>query len=124
MSSLKKVHCDTLTNFLVKQFTFTITYVDHDIAGKRVGNNITRLFSWHWPGDDELILPIVISIVNSTILSIVNSGITGLADFIRKTREFCGCQWEDNGEGGPFAGNVTPIFDNNIAAEWVQAVMK
>jgi hypothetical protein len=44
--------------------SFTITYVDPEIAGKRVGENYTQLFSSHWPADDELIPPIVGSIVN------------------------------------------------------------
>jgi len=44
----------------VELSSFTIAYVDADIAGKRVGENNTQLFSWHWPGDDESILPIFI----------------------------------------------------------------
>jgi hypothetical protein len=72
------VHYDTPTNFFVEPFRFTIVYVDHDIAGKRVGETNTLLFSWHWPVDDELILQIVTSIVNTTILSIVNASFAGL----------------------------------------------
>jgi hypothetical protein len=51
----------------------TIAYVDSDIAGNRVGENNTQLFAWHGRGDDKAIFPIVSSIVDTTILSIVNS---------------------------------------------------
>jgi len=98
--------------------------VDPDIAGKRVGENNTQLFSWHWPGDDESILPIVTSIVNTTILLIVNAAIAGLPEPSRKIRELWGCLEEPNGDGGPYARDVTPIFDNNTAAGWVKAAMK
>jgi hypothetical protein len=59
---------------------FAITYLDPDIAGKRVGATNTYLSLWHWPEDDELILLKVTSIVDSTILSILNVVITGLPD--------------------------------------------
>jgi len=74
------MRCDASTDFLVEPFSFTIAYVDPNIAGKRVGENNTQLFSWHWPGDDKSILPIVTSIVDTTILSIVNAAIAGLPD--------------------------------------------
>ena len=118
------MRCDASNDFLVEPFSFTIAYVDPDIAGKRVGENNTQLFSWHWPGDDESILPIVTSIVDMTILSIVNAAIAGLPDPSRKIRELWGCLEEPNGDGGPYARNVTPIFDNNTAAGWVKAAMK
>jgi len=54
--------------------------VDPDIAGKRVGENNTQLFSSHWLGDDESMLPIVTSIVDTTILSMVSAAIAGLPD--------------------------------------------
>jgi len=54
--------------------------VDPDIAGKRVGENNNQLFSSHWPGDNDKILLIVISIVDTTMLSIVNAVIAGLPD--------------------------------------------
>jgi len=73
-----------LNAFLAEPFSFTIAYVDPDIAGKRVGENNTQLFSWHWPADDEWILPIVTSIVDTTILSIMNAANAGLPDPIRK----------------------------------------
>jgi len=98
--------------------------VDPNIAGKRVGENNTQLFSSHWPGDDELILPILTSIVDTTILSMVNAVITGLPDPSRNIRELWGCLEEPTGDGGPYACNVTPIFDNNTAARWVKAAMK
>jgi len=58
--------------------------VDPDIAGKRVGENNPQRFSWHWPGDDESILPIVTSTVDTTIMSIVNPAIAGLPDPSRR----------------------------------------
>jgi len=118
------VRCNTSNDFLVELFSFTIAYVDRNIAGKRVGENNTQLFSWHWPGDDESILPIVTSIVDTTILSIVNAAIAGLPDPSRKIRELWGCLEEPNGDGGPYARNVTPIFDSNTAAGWVKVAMK
>ena len=48
-----KWHFDALTDFLVEPFNFTISYVDPDIAGNRVGETNTQQFFWHWPGDDE-----------------------------------------------------------------------
>jgi len=98
--------------------------VDTDIAGKTVCENNTQLFSWHWPGDDESILPIVTSILDMTILSIVNAAIAGLPDPSRNIRELWGCQEEPNGNGGPYGRNVTPIFDNNTAAGWLTAAMR
>jgi len=69
-----------LTDLLVEPFTFTIAHVDPDIAGRSVGENNTQLSSWHWPGDDESKIPIVTSIVDTTILSIVNTAIANLPD--------------------------------------------
>jgi hypothetical protein len=123
-SSPRKVLCDTSKDFVVEPFGFTITYVDPDIPGKRVVENKTQLFSWHWPGDDESILPIVTSIVDTTILSIVNAAIAGLPDPSLKIRQLWGCLEEPNGDGGPYARNVTTIFDNNTAAEWVKAAIQ
>jgi len=39
------------------------------------GENNTKLFSWNWPEDDEWILQIVTSLVDMTILSIMNAAI-------------------------------------------------
>jgi hypothetical protein len=86
-SSLIMVRCDASNDFLVQPFSFTISYLDSDIAGKRVGENITKLFSWHWPGDDESILPIVTSIIDTTMLSIMNTAIAILPDPCRKIGE-------------------------------------
>jgi len=78
------VHCDASINFHVKPFTIIIAYVDSVIAGKRVGENNIQLFSWHLPGDDEGIFPIVTSIIDTTILSILNTAIFCLADLSQK----------------------------------------
>jgi len=118
------VRCDASNNFLVEPFSFTIAYVDPDIAGKRVGEYNTQLFSWHWPGDDESILLIVTSIVDTTILSIVNAGIAGLPEPSQKIRDLWGFLEKPNGDGGLYAHNATPIFDNNTAAGWVKAAKK
>ena len=75
---------DASNDVLVEPFNITITYVDSDIAGKMVGEKHTQVFSWQWPGDDKSILPIVTSIVDTTILSILNAAIAGLPDPSRK----------------------------------------
>jgi hypothetical protein len=111
-----KVGWDAWNNCLVEPFSFTIAYVDPDIAGKRVGDNNTQRFSWHRPGDDEAIIPKFTSIVDTTILSIGNAAIAGLPDPSRKIRELWGCLETPNADSGPYARNVTPIFDNNTAA--------
>jgi len=65
--------------------------MDSDIAGKGVGENNTHLVSWYWPADDESIVPIVTSIINTTIFLIVYAAIAGLPDLSRKTQELWGC---------------------------------
>jgi hypothetical protein len=119
-----KVHCDTLTDFLIERFTFIVFFGDSDIAAKRVGETNTQLFSWHWPGNNELILPIVTSIVDRTILSIVNAAIASVPDPSQKIQEPWGCREEPNVDGGLYTRNITPIIDNNTAARWVQAAIK
>jgi len=57
-----------LNDFLVEPFSFTLAHVHPDIAEKRVGETNIKLFSWHCPGDDESIHPIVTSIVDTTVL--------------------------------------------------------
>jgi len=52
-------------------------------------------------------------------LSIVNAAITILPDYSRIIQELWGYRVDRNGGGGPYACNVTPIFDNNTAAGWV-----
>ena len=115
-ASLIKVRCVSANDFLVKPFRFTIAYEDPDIAAQRVGENNTQLFSWQWPGDNESILPIVTSIVHMTILSIRNATIASLPDPSRTIHELWGCLEEPNGDGGPYARNVTPIIDTKTAA--------
>ena len=95
------MHCDALTFFLGEPSSITIGYVAHNIAGKRVGEYSTRLFSSHRPGDDESILPIVTSIVDMTIVSIMNTAIPGLPHPSQKTRGVWGSQEEPDGDGGP-----------------------
>jgi hypothetical protein len=118
------VSCDSSNDDLVDSFSFTIAHVDPDIAGKRVGKINSQQFSWHWPGDDELILPIVTSIINMTILSIVNTAIANLPDTSWKIRQLSGCLDNPNEDGGPYTRDVTPIVDNNTAAGWVKPDMK
>ena len=118
------MQCNALTDFLVEPFSFTIIMVDPHIPWQRVGENNTELFSWHWPADDESILLIVRSVVNTTNLSIVNAAIAGLPIPSWMIRELWGCREERNGDGGPYAHDVTPSFDTNTAARLVEAAMK
>jgi hypothetical protein len=74
--------------------------------------------------DVESILPIVASIVHTTILSIMNAAIASQRDPSRKIRERWGCREEPNLDCGSYTLNVTPIFDNYTAARWVKAVMQ
>ena len=122
-ASQKMVRCNASTDFLLEPISYAITYVDPDIAGKRVGENHTQFLPWHWTGDDESILPIVTSIVYTIILSIVNIAIAALPDPSWTVWELWGCREEPHGVGGPYAPNDTPIFDTNTAAGWVQAAM-
>jgi len=94
--------------------------VDRNLAGKRVGENNTQLVSWHWPGDEESILSILTSIVNTSTSSIPYATIAGLPDPCQKIRELWGCWEEPNGDDQPHACNFTPIFDNSTAAGYVQ----
>jgi len=97
---------------------------DHYITGKRVGGNYTQLFLWHRPADDESLLPIVSSLFNITILSIMNATIAGLPNPSWTIRELGCCQEEPNGDGGLHSWNITPIFDNNTVAGSVLAAIK
>jgi len=54
--------------------------LDPNVSGKRVGESYTQLFSRRGPENDESSLAIVTSFVDTTILSIVNAAIVGLAD--------------------------------------------
>jgi hypothetical protein len=100
------VHCNNSTDFFVEIFSLTTTNVDPDIAVKRVGEFNPHQFSWHWPGEDESILRIVTSIVDKTILSMVNAAISGLPDPSWKIQDLWGCREESNGDGGPHTRNV------------------
>ena len=81
----------------------------------------TSQFSFHWPGDDQSIRPIVISIVNTPILSIVYAGLISLPDCHQTIQQLWGCGEEPDGYGCLYAQNVTLMFDNNTAAGWVKA---
>jgi hypothetical protein len=75
-----QVRCDASINFLVKAFILSIPYVDPHIAGNSVDEYNAHQFSLHWPREDEIVVQIVSSIEDKTILSIVNAAITGLPD--------------------------------------------
>ena len=98
--------------------------MDPDIAGKRVGKNNTPLFSWNGSVDAELILLIVISTINTTIVSIVNAAIPGLPDPSNNILQLWGSHEEPNGNGGLQAQNLTPILDYNTVVGWVKVAMK
>jgi hypothetical protein len=66
---------------------FNVPYVNPNIGGQRVGENHIELLSGNWPGDDESMLPIVTSIVNTTINSIVNVAIASLAHLCETIRQ-------------------------------------
>ena len=89
-----------------------------------MGEYNTQLFSWNWPANNDSIHPIVTSIVDTIMFSIVNVGIASLPDPSQKIQELWGSQEEPNADGGLHACNVTPIFQNNTAASWVKAVMR
>jgi len=101
-----------------------MAYVDFYNPGMRVGENYTLLCSLNWPGDVESILPIVISIVDMTIFSVVHAPNSGLTDPCLKIRELWGCRDEPTGGGSPYAHNVTPIFDGTTATGFVHVALK
>jgi len=113
-----------LTHFAVELSSSTIGYVDPDIAGKRVCEDNTQLIWWHWPGDDESILPKVTSIIDTTILFIVNAAIGGLPDSSKNIRELWGTREEHNGEGDPHTRNASPICDSHSSAGCVKSAIK
>jgi hypothetical protein len=118
------MRCNASTDFLVKLFSFTITYVDPNTAGNRLGERDSQPFSWYWAGDDESILLRVTLIIDMTILTIANTAIARLPDRGRNIRDLSGCLKEAINDGGLYARNVTTIFDHNTAAGWVQAAMR
>jgi hypothetical protein len=113
-----------LTDDLHESSSFTIAAVDSNIAGKRMGELNTKLFSWDWPGDYELILLIVASIIDTTILRIGKAVMAGLPNTSWKIREHWGRQEDPNGDCCLYTHMVTSIFDNNTAAGWVQVAIK
>jgi hypothetical protein len=118
---LIKAYCDFLTDFLVKLFSLVITNVDLNIARKWLSDINASQLSLPWPGDDQSKCTIVISIINTTILSIVYAGIPGLPDSQQTIQPLWGCWEEADGDGGLYAPNVTLMFVNNTAARWVKA---
>jgi hypothetical protein len=118
------VHGDALTTFLVNPCSYTITYLNPDIAGKRVGEYYTSLISWHRPGADESLLTIVTSTANTTILSTMNAAVASQPDPSKKITELWGWWKERNGDGGLNVCNVTFILDYNTAAGWAKLAMK
>jgi len=123
-SSAIKLRSEASTDFLFEPFSYTISYVDPNNAVMRVGENNAQLFSWHWPGDDKSIPLIATSIFDKTILSIVHPAIAGLPDPSETIQQLLGC-WEDpNGNGGPYARDVTPISNNKAGAGCVKEAMK
>jgi len=119
-----KVRCNASTDFLLEPSSVTIAHVDSKIGGKRVWENNTQLLSWHWPADDESMLLICTSIVDMTMLSIINAVIADLPDHSWKIRKLLGCQEDPAGDGCPYARNDTPICDNNTAARSVKVAMR
>jgi len=117
------VCCIAVTDFVGEQCSFTIAIVYLDTAGKQVGENNTQLFSWQWPEDDEMLLPIITTIVNTTTLSIVNAVVTGLPDCSLNVTEPWGSRVKGNRNGHLRAHNGTLIFDINTAARWVKVRM-
>jgi len=124
MSSPIKVSCNASTDFLAEPFSFTIAYVNPDITGKRVGEKSTQLFIGHWPGDDESILTMVISNVDTTTLLILNAVIAHLPNSSMKISELQDCREEPNANSDPYASNISPIFDINTAARLVKVATK
>jgi len=110
--------------FLANPCSYTITYMDPDIAVKRLCQNTTEVHSCHCPADHESWIPILTSIVDMTTFSIMNSAIARFAD---PRPEVCGywrCWEKSNVHYGLHSSNVTPIFNEHTAAGWVKLVMK
>jgi len=118
------MNCTSSTDFFVKSFSFSMAYVDSDIARNRVGENSTQPFRWQWHRNEESILPIVTLIVDTNISSIMNAALAGLAVRSQKIRECWGCREEPHVDGGLYHRNVTAIFNNITTAGSVKTVMK
>jgi len=118
-----KVHCDTSTDFLIKQFSVTTIYANTKVTSKRVGQNNPQRIPWCWPGDGELILLIVTSIVDTSILSIMNPAIAGLPNPRWKIGELWDSWEQRNGDGSLSACHIPPICDHHTAAGWANLAM-
>lgn len=110
------VHCVVATHFLVEPSNFAISNVDQDIYEKSVGEINTELISWHWHGDDKLMLSIVMLISNTSISLIWNATIAGVPASRHNIRDIWVCQEEPNGDGHHHCGTITPITENHSAA--------
>jgi len=115
---------DTSTAFLVVPSSFTISYVDPNVAAKKVDGNISLLFSWHWPGYDELRLSIVTSIIDMSIMSFMSAAIADLPECSQKCWELLDCYAEPTGDGCPYTCNDTTIIHNNTATGLAMASMR
>lgn len=89
-----KVSCNSSFDFLLELLNITISCVDPDISAKRVGDNNGQLFPQHCAGDDALVLPIVKSIADTTILPIMDWATSGLPDPCQNMRVLADCQDE------------------------------
>jgi len=83
---LIEVCCASLANYLAKLFSITIAYVDPNITGKTVGEKHAQLLSQCRPGDNEMKLSIVISIVDVNVVSLTNVAMADQADPSQKIR--------------------------------------
>jgi hypothetical protein len=118
------VHSNISSRLLGELFRSNSTFVDFNIAGTRVDDNRTRLFTWHWPGDDKWIRRIGTSIINTTSLSILNAVIVCLPDLSWIVCALWSCRGELNWNSGPYDCDAPPIIDNNTATSCVKSAMK
>jgi hypothetical protein len=112
---------DTWNNVHVERFNHPICYVDANIAGNTVHQNNTELVPWHWPGDTESIVLTFTTIVDTTILSIMNGAILGLPDHNWNICELWGFLEEHNEYCSLYSCNVTPNDVNCPATGRVKA---
>jgi len=123
-SFLYKVCHAASTDFPVEPFSYVIASVDLNIAWKRVGENNPQLLTWNSAADDQSILSIVTSIVDMSILSIVNAAVAGLHDPRHNIWELSGGWEEPNGDGSLHDYTVIINFDYTTAATWAKVEMK
>jgi hypothetical protein len=74
--------------------------VHSNVVRKRVGENNTQEFSRNWPADEKSIRLMVISMINTTILSIMNTAIASGPAQCWLFGVLWGCQKEANASGG------------------------